>query len=136
MDLGARIQKAVFRGARSRQVDQKSCIFITGYGDISMSVKAMRAGAVEFLTKPFREQDLLDAVRPQSPAAQLSNPETGISNLILRVWLILESILHVGVSKIVLQHNTAESGQPRTDVNDPLLIFQRSEVAHRLVEGG
>jgi FixJ family two-component response regulator len=38
-------------------------IFITGYGDISMSVRAMRAGAVEFLTKPFREQDILDAVR-------------------------------------------------------------------------
>jgi FixJ family two-component response regulator len=37
-------------------------IFITGYGDIPMSVRAMKAGAVEFLTKPFREQDLLDAV--------------------------------------------------------------------------
>ena len=38
-------------------------IFITGFGDIPMSVKAMKAGAVEFLTKPIREQDLLDAVR-------------------------------------------------------------------------
>jgi FixJ family two-component response regulator len=38
-------------------------IFITGHGDIPMSVKAMKAGAVEFLTKPLREQDLLDAVR-------------------------------------------------------------------------
>jgi FixJ family two-component response regulator len=38
-------------------------IFITGYGDIPMTVKAMKAGAVEFLTKPVREQDLLDAVR-------------------------------------------------------------------------
>jgi FixJ family two-component response regulator len=38
-------------------------IFITGHGDIPMSVKAMKAGAVEFLTKPFREQDILDAVR-------------------------------------------------------------------------
>ena len=38
-------------------------IFITGHGDIPMSVKAMKAGAVEFLTKPFREQELLDAVR-------------------------------------------------------------------------
>ena len=37
-------------------------IFITGYGDIPMSVRAMKAGAVEFLTKPFRDQDLLDAV--------------------------------------------------------------------------
>jgi FixJ family two-component response regulator len=38
-------------------------IFITGYGDIPMSVRAMRAGAVEFLTKPFRGQDLLDAIQ-------------------------------------------------------------------------
>lgn len=37
-------------------------IFITGHGDIPMTVKAMKAGAVEFLTKPLREQDLLDAV--------------------------------------------------------------------------
>jgi FixJ family two-component response regulator len=38
-------------------------IFITGYGDIAMTVKAMKAGAVEFLAKPFRDQDLLDAVK-------------------------------------------------------------------------
>jgi FixJ family two-component response regulator len=38
-------------------------IFITGRGDISMSVQAMKAGAVEFLTKPFRDQDLLDAIQ-------------------------------------------------------------------------
>ena len=37
-------------------------IFITGYGDIPMSVKAMKSGAMEFLTKPFRHQDLLDAI--------------------------------------------------------------------------
>jgi FixJ family two-component response regulator len=36
-------------------------IFITGHGDIPMSVKAMKAGAVDFLTKPFRDQDMLDA---------------------------------------------------------------------------
>src|SRR5436853_1145990 len=41
---------------------QLPIIFITGYGDIPMSVRAMKAGAVEFLTKPFRDQDLLDAV--------------------------------------------------------------------------
>jgi FixJ family two-component response regulator len=38
-------------------------IFITGHGDIPMTVRAMKAGAVEFLTKPFRDQDLLDAVQ-------------------------------------------------------------------------
>jgi len=38
-------------------------IFITGHGDIPMSVRAMKSGALEFLTKPFRDQDLLEAVR-------------------------------------------------------------------------
>jgi FixJ family two-component response regulator len=38
-------------------------IFITGHGDIQMSVRAMKAGAVEFLTKPFRDQELLDAIQ-------------------------------------------------------------------------
>jgi FixJ family two-component response regulator len=37
-------------------------VFVTGHGDIPMSVQAMKAGAIEFLTKPFREQDLLDAI--------------------------------------------------------------------------
>ena len=38
-------------------------IFVTGHGDIPMTVRAMKAGAIEFLTKPFREQDLLDAIQ-------------------------------------------------------------------------
>src|SRR5262247_2504850 len=38
-------------------------IFITGHGDIAMSVQAMKGGAIEFLTKPFRDQDLLDAIQ-------------------------------------------------------------------------
>jgi FixJ family two-component response regulator len=42
---------------------QLPIIFITGHGDIPMSVKAMKAGAVEFLTKPFRDQELLDAIQ-------------------------------------------------------------------------
>jgi len=37
-------------------------VFVTGHGDIPMSVQAMKAGAVDFLTKPFRDQDMLDAV--------------------------------------------------------------------------
>src|ERR1700733_9604820 len=38
-------------------------IFITGHGDIPMSVQAMKRGAIEFLTKPFRDQDLIDAIQ-------------------------------------------------------------------------
>jgi len=50
-------------------------IFITGHGDIPMSVKAMKAGAVEFLTKPFREQDLLDAIQDALERDRVSREE-------------------------------------------------------------
>jgi len=53
-------------------------IFITGHGDIPMTVQAMKAGAVEFLTKPFRDQDLLDAVNVglARDRTRLENEET------------------------------------------------------------
>jgi FixJ family two-component response regulator len=52
-------------------------IFITGHGDIPMSVRAMKAGAAEFLSKPFREEDLLDAIRLslKRDAAELAHRE-------------------------------------------------------------
>src|SRR4029453_9499138 len=50
-------------------------IFLTGYGDIPMSVGAMKAGAVEFLTKPFREQALLDAIRHAIDRDRLARAE-------------------------------------------------------------
>jgi FixJ family two-component response regulator len=53
LDLQAELTKANFH---------IPIIFMTAHGDISMSVRAMKAGAVDFLTKPFRDQDLLDAV--------------------------------------------------------------------------
>jgi RNA polymerase sigma factor (sigma-70 family) len=52
-----------FQTELARAQNDIPIIFITGHGDIPMTVKAMKAGAVEFLTKPFRDQDLLDAVR-------------------------------------------------------------------------
>ncbi len=52
-----------FQGELAKAKIQIPIIFITGHGDIPMSVKAMKAGAVEFLTKPFRDQELLDAIQ-------------------------------------------------------------------------
>ncbi|MGA8966897.1 MAG: response regulator transcription factor [Pseudolabrys sp.] len=52
-----------FQAELTKAKIQIPIIFITGHGDIPMSVKAMKAGAVEFLTKPFRDQDLLDAIQ-------------------------------------------------------------------------
>ncbi len=52
-----------FQGELATRKIRIPIVFLTGHGDIPMSVRAMKAGAVEFLTKPFRDQDLLDAVR-------------------------------------------------------------------------
>jgi FixJ family two-component response regulator len=53
-------------------------IFITGYGDIPMSVQAMKGGAIEFLTKPFRDQELIDAIQIglERDSARLVNEKT------------------------------------------------------------
>ncbi len=51
-----------FQNQLARSEETLPIVFMTGHGDIAMSVKAMKAGAVDFLAKPFREQDLLDAV--------------------------------------------------------------------------
>ncbi|NTG47825.1 response regulator transcription factor [Agrobacterium rhizogenes] len=52
-----------FQDELARTGNPLPIIFLTGHGDVPMSVRAMKAGAVEFLLKPFREQDLLDAIR-------------------------------------------------------------------------
>jgi FixJ family two-component response regulator len=52
-----------FQRDQSTARRQLPIIFITGHGDIPMSVRAMKGGAIEFLTKPFRDQDLLDAIQ-------------------------------------------------------------------------
>jgi FixJ family two-component response regulator len=50
-------------------------IFITGHGDIPMTVRAMKSGAVEFLTKPFRDQDLLDAIHQALDRDQMTRQQ-------------------------------------------------------------
>src|SRR5712672_3757815 len=52
-----------FQGVLARAGIHIPIVFMTGHGDIPISVKAMKAGAIDFLTKPFRDQDLLDAVQ-------------------------------------------------------------------------
>jgi len=66
-------------------------IFITGYGDISMSVRAIKGGAVEFLTKPLRDQDLLDAVQQGLVRyrAWRENARTTAAALRARFWTLI-----------------------------------------------
>jgi FixJ family two-component response regulator len=55
-------------------------VFMTGHGDIPMTVKAMKAGAVEFLTKPFRDQDLLDAIQQAIESDRAARRERSLTD--------------------------------------------------------
>ena len=96
-------------------------IFITGYGDIPMSVRAMKAGAVEFLTKPFRDQDLLDAIQQalerDRVARQhsreiaelrerfdaLTSREREVMSLVVAGWLNKQIGFELGISEITVK---------------------------------
>ena len=96
-------------------------IFITGHGDIPMSVRAMKAGAVEFLTKPFRDQDLLDAIQQalerdrrsraqQADSADLRSRyqsltprETEVFALVVKGLLNKQIALQLGTSEITVK---------------------------------
>ena len=92
-------------------------IFITGHGDIQMSVQAMKAGAVEFLTKPFRDQELIDAVRSgihrdregRKERTELAALREGLSQLTQRerqvMALVVEGLLN---KQIALRLGTSE----------------------------
>lgn len=92
-------------------------VFITGHGDIRMSVQAMKAGAVEFLTKPFRDQDLLDAVssgiqldrKERDERAELSELRDCVGQLTQREQEVMSLVVSGLLNKqIALQLGTSE----------------------------
>jgi FixJ family two-component response regulator len=92
-------------------------IFITGHGDIAMSVQAMKAGATEFLTKPFRDQDLLDAIREaiarndeaRSKRAELSRLQEQFDSLTPREKEVMTLVVAGHLNKqIALKLGTVE----------------------------
>jgi FixJ family two-component response regulator len=64
-------------------------IFVTGHGDIPMSVRAMKAGAVEFLTKPFREQDLLEAIQRGIERNRITRQQSAELRILQRRYALL-----------------------------------------------
>jgi FixJ family two-component response regulator len=64
-------------------------VFITGHGDVPMSVTAMKAGAIEFLTKPFRDQDLLDAVHR---GLELDRDRRAEAAMLAELWQRFDSL--------------------------------------------
>jgi len=86
-------------------------IFLTGYGDIPMTVRAMKAGAIEFLTKPFRDQDLLDAIqyaitrdRPMAPCTHtLAEEQPDAADALRSASSFAEIVGHSAALRRVLQ---------------------------------
>jgi FixJ family two-component response regulator len=78
-------------------------VFLTGHGDIPMSVRAMKAGAVEFLTKPFRDQDMLDAVQVALERDRTRREGDKVTSQ-LRASYMNKQIAHeVGLSEITIK---------------------------------
>jgi FixJ family two-component response regulator len=95
-------------------------VFITGHGDIPMSVRAMKAGAVEFLTKPFRDQDLLDAIQQALDRDRMArNQRAALEELRSRFALLTsrerEVMKHV-VTGLLNKQIGAELGTSETTV--------------------
>ena len=113
---GLDLQRQLVRSERPIPV-----IFITGHGDIPMSVRAMKEGAVEFLTKPFRDQDLLDAIHQaldsdriaseqRAKAAELSRRyesltprERDVMRLVVRGLLNKQIAGELGASEVTIK---------------------------------
>jgi FixJ family two-component response regulator len=107
--------------SRIAQDDHPHVVFITGHGDIPSSVRAIRTGAVDFLTKPFREADLMRAVRTaldenraarqkrdeladlRQRLAQLTRREREVLPLVVSGFLNKQAALELGISEVTLQ---------------------------------
>jgi FixJ family two-component response regulator len=129
---------------------QVPIIFITGYGDIPMSVQAMKGGAIEFLTKPFRDQDLLDAIQQglardrawlenekalaglRARFETLSPRERGVMTLVVTGRLNKQIAADIGISEITVK---VHRGQVMRKMNAGSLP-DLARMADRLKVGG
>jgi FixJ family two-component response regulator len=106
-------------------------VFITGHGDIPMSVRAIKAGAVEFLTKPFRDQDLLDAVRQaidrdreiRSREKEIATLKERFASLTLREQQVMKHVVRGLINKQI----AAEIG-----ITEPTVKLHRGRLMRKM----
>ena len=99
-------------------------IFITGHGDVPMSVRAIKAGAIEFLTKPFREQDLLDAIHAGIESDRLRRKSMEITQKLRNRFEALTSREREIMRQVV-------SGRPNKQIAAQLKLSEFTVKVHR-----
>ena len=106
-------------------------IFITGHGDIPMSVRAMKGGAIEFLTKPFRDQDMLDAVN-QALTADASSREQYRQLRELRKRFVTLTGREREVMKLVVSGLLNKQAAGELGVSEVTIKVQRAQVMRKM----
>jgi FixJ family two-component response regulator len=106
-------------------------IFITGHGDIPMTVRAMKEGAVEFLAKPFRDQDLLDAIQHALEIDRVARQERTIVAEVRRCYESLtkreREVMELIVSGLLNKQIAAQLGSSETTVK-----MHRGQIMHKM----
>lgn len=109
-------------------------VFITGHGDIAMSVEAMKNGAIEFLTKPFREQSLLDAIHNGIQKDREHRKDAALASKLQARW---ESLTpgEQDVTRLVVQGLLNKQIASRLNLSEITVKVRRGHAMHKMQAG-